>query len=846
MQIVNKTKLELTLLMPDVPDAQDQCVHRLMVLLRSKVGIDEAHITVDSQSNSDRLCIHYDPNVVSLSEVRELAMRAGAELTQRYGHLLQRVDSMSESRASAIESRLSRIDGVIEASVSADGAVRVEFDHSLTSNATIEQALAEWSTTSRGPERDSSGPVRPETASPGSAEVVTPRATSAHAHGHGCHHHAHGGIFGPRTELTFAILSGVFLLAGWLLSFWAATPQWLPLVCYVVAYFLGGYYAVWEAAEKLLSGKFEIDFLMIVAAVGAATLGAWTEGALLLFLFSLGHSLEAFAMGRAKQAIEALAELAPSVARVRRDGAESEIAVEALVVGDIVIVKPDQRIAADGFVIAGESSVDQAPITGESMPVDKLPVSDAVAAANDPDSLPAQHRVFSGTINQAGALEISVTRLASQTTLSRVVTMVNEAETRVSPTQQFTKKFERYFVPSVIIAVVLLLFTPIFIHETFGAAFYRAMAVLVAASPCALAIATPSAVLSGVARGARGGVLFKGGGPLESLGYLDAVAFDKTGTLTEGRPKVTDVRVCDGVDELELLRIAIAVESLSKHPLAQAVVRDAGKRLHERAADAGRDGETIIPVATDLKSITGRGIQATVEGDSVHVGKHDLFAEIEGAPLPNDVRAIVDELEQNGRTTMVVRRHDRYLGVIGLMDTPREASQRALARLRELGIRRMIMISGDNQQAADAVAKAVGLDEARGDLMPEDKVAYIKQLRHEGEVAMVGDGVNDAPAMAHASVGIAMGAAGSDVALETADIALMADNLDHLPLAIGLSRATRRIIRQNLWISLGMVAILVPATILGLNIGPAVVLHEGSTLFVVFNALRLLAYRDST
>lgn len=846
MQTVNKTKLELTLLMPDVPDAQDQCVHRLMVLLRSKVGIDEAHISVDSQSNSDRLCIHYDPNVVSLSEVRELATRAGAELTQRYGHLLQRVDSMSESRASAIESRLSRIDGVLEASVSADGAVRVEFDHSLTSNATIERALAEWSTTSKGPERDSSGPPGSEAASPAPAQVVTPRATSEHTHGHGCHHHAHGGIFGPRSELIFAILSGVFLIAGWLISFWAATPQWLSLGCYLVAYFLGGYYAVWEAAEKLRSGKFEIDFLMIVAAVGAATLGAWTEGALLLFLFSLGHSLEAFAMGRAKQAIEALAELAPSVARVRRDGVESEIAVEELVVGDIVIVKPDQRVAADGFVIAGESSVDQAPITGESMPVDKLPVADAATAANDPDALSAQHRVFAGTINQAGALEISVTRLASQTTLSRVVTMVNEAETRVSPTQQFTKKFERYFVPTVIIAVVLLLFTPIVIHETFGAAFYRAMAVLVASSPCALAIATPSAVLSGVARGARGGVLFKGGGPLESLGCLDAVAFDKTGTLTEGRPKVTDVRPSDGVDELELLRIAIAVESLSKHPLAQAVVRDAGQRLHERAADTGGNGETNIPLATDLKSITGRGIQATVEGDSVHVGKHDLFAEIEGAPLPAGVRATVDELEQSGRTTMVVRRNDRYLGVIGLMDTPREAAQRALARLRELGIRRMIMISGDNQRAADAVAKAVGLDEARGDLMPEDKVAYIKQLRREGEVAMVGDGVNDAPAMAHASVGIAMGAAGSDVALETADIALMADDLDHLPLAIGLSRATRRIIRQNLWISLGMVAILVPATILGLNIGPAVVLHEGSTLFVVFNALRLLAYRDST
>jgi Cd2+/Zn2+-exporting ATPase len=269
-------------------------------------------------------------------------------------------------------------------------------------------------------------------------------------------------------------------------------------------------------------------------------------------------------------------------------------------------------------------------------------------------------------------------------------------------------------------------------------------------------------------------------------------------------------------------------------------VRDGKKKLSDDSS--GSRGE--IPQATDLKSITGRGIQAMVDGDLVHVGKDDLFAEVEGSPLPDAIRAIVESLEQNGRTTMIVRRAERYLGVIGLMDTPREASKRTISRLRDLGIKRMIMISGDNQKVADAVAKEVGLDEARGDLMPDDKVAEIKKLEGEGGVAMVGDGVNDAPAMATASVGIAMGAAGSDVALETADVALMADNLDNLPLAIGLSRATRRIIRQNLWMSLGMVAFLVPATIFGLNIGPAVALHEGSTLVVVFNALRLLAYRD--
>ena len=658
---------------------------------------------------------------------------------------------------------------------------------------------------------------------------------------HCCHDRAHSGIFGPRTELIFAGLCGAFLLAGWLVETIFEPAQWLPLTLYVAAYFFGGFYTTKAAIATIWRGKFEIDFLMIAAACGAAALGAWAEGALLLFLFSIGHALEGYAMGRAKRAIEALAELAPRTARVRRDGNEAEVAVEELNVGDIVIIKPDERIAADGFVIVGESSVDQAPITGESVPVDKQPVSDRAAAAGDPESIASEHRVFAGTINQAGAIEIQVTKTAAENTLARVVTMVNEAKTRVSPTQEFTTRFEHYFVPSVIAIVVLLLFVPLVIEEPFRKSFYRAMAVLVAASPCALALATPSAVLSGVARAARGGVLVKGGGPLESLGKLDAIAFDKTGTLTQGEPRLTDILPADGVEKSELLRIAIAVESLSKHPLAKAVVRD-GKK--SGMVNGGTEnGE--FPEATNFKSITGRGIQANVEGKAVHVGKDDLFSEVEGPSLPDSIRKTVETLEAEGRTTMIVRFGDRYLGVLGLMDTPRESARRTISRLRELGIKRMIMISGDNQKVADAIAKEIGLDEARGDLMPEDKVTEIKKLNSETGVAMVGDGVNDAPAMASASVGIAMGAAGSDVALETADIALMADNLDHLPFAIGLSRATRRIIRQNLWMSLGMVVFLVPATILGLNIGPAVILHEGSTLAVVFNALRLLAYRPA-
>lgn len=818
MKQIDKTKIELALVLPGVPDARDQCIERFTEQIKAKVGISDAHVVEADESKIARLCIHFDPSVVSLADVRQFAKQTGARIDDRYGHIVRRMKSMSARRASAIESRLSRVFGVLEAVVSPDGTVRVEYDRHVSEESKIDDVLQEWSQ------------QKEQMADDHTAHEHDDEGLEA---GHG---HSHGGIFGPRSELIFAVLCGFFLLAGWLLETFTEIFDWIPLVCYVVAYVFGGYYTVTEAIEKIRASKFEIDFLMIVAAAGAAVLGAWAEGALLLFLFSIGHALEGYAMGRAKRAIEALSDLAPRTARVRRNGIESELPIEELVVGDVVVIKPDERVPADGFVILGESSINQAPITGESVPVDKQPVADADSATNDPESLPPENRAFAGTINQAGALEIQVTKVAAENTLARVVTMVSEAETRVSPTQKFTKRFEKYFVPSVLVLVILLMFAPFVLDESFSESFYRAMAVLVAASPCALAIATPSAVLSGVARAAKGGILVKGGGPLESLGSLDAIAFDKTGTLTEGDPKVTDIVAADGVEKSELLRTAIAVEDLSKHPLAKAVVRDGKAEL----------GNGKLPEATDLQSITGRGIRATVEGNIVHIGKDDLFAEVDGPSLPDAVRETVESLERNGRTTMIVRSGDRYLGVIGLMDTPREAAKRTIARLRKLGIQRMIMISGDNQQVADAVAREVGLDEARGDLMPEDKVSEIKKLQSEGGVAMVGDGVNDAPAMASASVGIAMGAAGSDVALETADVALMADNLDHLPLAIGLSRSTRSIIRQNLWMSLGMVAFLVPATIFGLNIGSAVALHEGSTLVVVFNALRLLAYKPSS
>ncbi|MCL4117945.1 UNVERIFIED_CONTAM: hypothetical protein GTU68_053496 [Idotea baltica] len=796
--MTKETKLSVSLALPGVPATQDCCIRRFTELLIAKEGIEDAHLVKPAPGEPGQICVHFDPHRLSVSQVREFAHRAGAEVDGRYGHLLLRSKPQHASRARTLSFTIEKTTGVIEAVVAPDGTIRVEFNRLQTDEDAVRSAIRK-----------------------AGIRTTEPPQTRANTDDHAEHdhdEHAHGGVFGPNTELIFSGLSGVCLVCGWLLPLTTTgADSWIPFGLYLAAYFFGGAFMVREACEKFISGKFEIDFLMLVAAAGAAILGEWAEGALLLFLFSVGHALEHYAMGRAKRAIEALAELAPATALVNRDGDVVEVAVNELRVGNIVVVKPNERISADGFVVKGESSVNQAPITGESVPVDKQP----------------GHRVFAGTINGNGALEIEVTKPSAENTLSRVVQMVSEAETRISPTQQFTDKFERYFVPTVLALIVLLHFAWLVVDESFSQSFYRAMAVLVAASPCALAIATPSAVLSGVARAARGGVLVKGGGPLESLGRLSAIAFDKTGTLTEGKPRLTDVVAADGVDTVGLLRIAVAVEALSDHPLAAAVVRDGRAQL----------GVTEPATATSLRSITGRGVQAEVDGKPVFIGKDDLFNEIDGPTIPDTVRKSIETLEQSGRTTMIVRHGDRYLGIIGLMDTPRESAKGVIAQLRQLGVKRMIMISGDNQKVAEAVASEVGLDEARGDLMPDEKVEAIKQLQAEGDVAMVGDGVNDAPAMANASVGIAMGAAGSDVALETADIALMADDLNHLTFAVGLSRQTSRIIRQNLWFSLGMVAFLIPATIFGLRMGPAVILHEGSTLLVVFNALRLLAYK---
>lgn len=858
-------RLELPVLLPESADACQRCINALTDVLRARPGVADVHV-VAGEAGEGALCIHFDSDQLPLGQLRAFALQAGAAIRDLNGHFRFQLGGGAHARsARRIAADLRAMRGVIRAEVGPTGRGFVEFDRRKTDGPQLQTLVRAaggrlldgvGEATGAWPAQDLIQPANDR--SPDSPAAAAQDADHHHAghdhsrhdhagpehgakrggdhaghgHGPGGHAHSHGGVFGERTELIFAILAGVMLATGWLLDLRIAGV--IPTLFYVGAYGFGGFFTLKEAFENLRKRRFEIDTLMLVAAIGAATLGEWAEGALLLFLFSIGHALEHYAMGRARRAIEALAELAPERATVRRGAATADVAVAELALGDIVLVRPNERIAADGVVVAGESSVNQAPVTGESIPVDKRP-----AAASDVDfgKASAEHRVFAGTINGSGALDVRVARLSTESTLARVVKMVAEAEAQRSPTQRFTDRFERLFVPAVLVLVGVLMLAFLVIDEPFSASFYRAMAVLVAASPCALAISVPSAVLSGVARAGRGGVLVKGGGPLENLGTLTALAFDKTGTLTEGKPRLTDVEPALGVDAQELLAVAVAVEALSDHPLAAAVVRDGAARLGDRAR----------LVADGVQSLTGQGVRAQVGGQATVIGKPDLFDSGEGAPLPEAVRSDAKRLERAGRTVMVVRQGDRYLGVLGLIDTARPAAKDVIRRLRLLGVERIIMLSGDNQSVATAIAKELGLDEAKGGLMPEDKVKVIRDLRAEvGKVAMVGDGVNDAPAMANATVGIAMGAAGSDVALETADVALMADDLNHLPFAVGLSRRTSWIIKQNLWVSLGMVAFLIPATLFGLKIGAAVVFHEGSTLLVVGNALRLLAYRDKT
>ena len=614
-------------------------------------------------------------------------------------------------------------------------------------------------------------------------------------------------------SLSIAAIATWILTVGGLLLKQLAGVDGLPVTAvFAAAYLAGGTLAFRSAIVDLLGRKVNVDLLMVTAAIGAATIDAWVEGALLLALFSTSNALEHAALDRTRSAIRSLMTFAPSTAiRLGAEG-DSEVEITNLAIGDIVRARPGERIAADGVVQTGESAVDQSAITGESIAVAKRPGD----------------QTFAGTINISGSMTIQVTKLSNESVLARIVRLVEEARESKSKIERATDRLEGPYTIGVIALSLIAGIVFLILGEPGSTAYYRAMTVLVVASPCALVIATPAASLSALATAARHGVLIKGGGYLDQLGRVTTVAFDKTGTLTTGKPEVTDIIPVGLTTETDLLTIASAVERSSEHPIAQAIVRKSLERSLPQID------------STDFRSITGKGVVAQVEEHTVAIGNERLLAELE-IDVPSSVLESLQQLREFGKTTMIVAHNDQIIGVVALADAIRLDAAHMIAALRNSGVKRIAMLTGDDERVARAVASQTGITEFHANLLPEDKLNVIRDMKLHGTVAMIGDGVNDAPALALADVGVAMGAAGSDVAMETADAVLMGDDLQRLPGVIALGQKMRRIIRTNLLFAVGVLSVL---TLTSLTIGLALPLgvlgHEGSTIIVLLSGLRLL------
>jgi Cd2+/Zn2+-exporting ATPase len=615
------------------------------------------------------------------------------------------------------------------------------------------------------------------------------------------------------TRRLFVVLSGLLVGAGMALEF-AGADRRLVIAAYAVAIASGGLYSVRRALHAARSLALDINVLMLVAVAGAMVLGEWGEGASVVFLFALAQLLEARAMDRARGAISALMDLAPADALVR-DAASSElrrVPVDAIAIGETVVVRPGEKIPLDGRVAAGESHVNQAPITGESLPVEKRP----------------DDEVYAGTINGRGSLDVRVTRRRADSTLARIIDLVERAQAQRAPSQTFVERFARVYTPAVLaVAVLIAVLPPLLAGGAWGVWIYRSLVLLVISCPCALVISTPVSVVSALAAAARKGVLIKGGARLERLADVRCVAFDKTGTLTKGDLRVVDVTAFDGMPPERVLQLAASVETLSEHPIAAAIVAHA------------RERDVRLATVERFQALPGLGAEAHVDGTPLLLGSHRLFDE-RGLCSP----AIHDALDRisEGATTAVIVGTPKPIGVIGVADRPREAARDAVQLLRDHGVRHVALLTGDHPAAAAALNASVGVDEVRAGLLPSDKVQAIEDLRaRHGTIAMVGDGVNDAPALAAADVGIAMGVAGSDAALETADIALMADELLKIPYALRLSRATVRNIRANIAFSIVLKGAFLVMAILGVaTLWMAVLADMGASLIVIANALRLL------
>ena len=621
-------------------------------------------------------------------------------------------------------------------------------------------------------------------------------------------------------EATAAVTCGILLLSGWL----ALHLSWIGIALLILpaAYVIGGYETAKEGLTTLWQEKeLDVDLLMIVAALGAASLGLWqrqyyliVDGAALILIFAISGAMEHVAMQRTDRNIRRLMSMTPDTARIIEGDRDREIAIERLQVGDLVLVKPGEFIPTDSTIIEGNSIVNQAPITGESVPVEKT----------------AGDEVFAGTLNGDGALKLKVHQPPESSLIQRVIRLVEQAQNEAPPSQLFIERFERGYAKAIVAAGLLLASLPPFLlNWSWQTTIYKALIFLVVASPCALMASIMPTLLSGIANGARAGILFKDGAQLEKIGRVRAIAFDKTGTLTTGQLQVVEIISAANSTEEELLQLAAALESCSPHPIAQAIVRAAGDRNLE------------WQVATDVQIQTGRGITGRVDSDYSLVGKA-AFVSSKIANNNPQLTTESDRLESLGNTVIWVARSERVLGLIAVADSVRSEAKEMVRRLKKLGIETIVMLTGDNERTARSVGQSLDIEQVYAELLPEDKLTVIRQLQQRYQtVAMVGDGINDAPALAQASVGIAMGKIGSDVALETADIVLMTDSLEKLVRAIRLGRRANRIIQENIFVALGSLVLLLIANFAGsINLPLGVIGHEGSTVLVTLNGLKLL------
>lgn len=618
------------------------------------------------------------------------------------------------------------------------------------------------------------------------------------------------------------IISGLLLLVGWISYFSIGEQNIITIILFAASISVGGYRLFLTGIHNLSRLQFDMRTLMTIAIIGAALIGEWGEGATVVILFAISEALEAYSMDRARQSIQSLMDIAPKEAFIKRNGQQLLVPVEDIVVSDVMLVKPGEKLAMDGKIMKGNSFINEAAITGESIPVEKKVGED----------------VFAGTLNGEGLLEVEVTKLVKDTTLAKIIHLVEEAQAERAPSQAFVDTFAKYYTPAIIcVAFLVAIVPPLFFGALWDQWIYQGLAVLVVGCPCALVISTPVSIVTAIGNAARNGVLVKGGIYLEEIGSLKAIAFDKTGTLTKGIPIVTKlVLLNDKLTELEVLQKAAALEKGSQHPLATAILKKA-EQLQVAFADIEVDNFTAI---------TGKGIVGQIGEDYYQIGNPKFFEEQYKGKFTAIMKEKVRSFQESGQTAVLIGDQDNILAVIAIADEVRESSRKVIEKLHQLGIKETVMLTGDNRGTAHAIGKKIGIGSIEADLLPEDKLTFIKKLRAKYKhVAMVGDGINDAPALAAANVGVAMGGAGTDTALETADVALMGDDLQKLPFTVKLSRKSLRIIKQNITFSLVVKLFALLLVVPGwLTLWIAIFADMGATLLVTFNGLRLLGVKD--